>query len=117
MSRWIKYSELTNAATDVVTITLDDASDGVHNSTDSLGFEKLTMGIYLSAVPSAGTMDISVLLEDASEYVSVLNVALDLTEGSHIQEMNVVGAEAIRFTPTSYDAGKTYDIRIYGKDL
>jgi hypothetical protein len=81
------------------------------------GFEYLPhhqIQIEVSAQPSAGTMKIEYLTPGATEYVEVSGSPVDLTalNKAAAYRLDNVFVESFRFTPTSLDADKTYNIVI-----
>ena len=85
------------------------------------GVQTITLGVYdvarlhqiqveLSATPAAGTLTVGVKTPGASEYVDLTHT-IDLVNGPYLYQ--VYGfVEALRFTPASFDAGKTYSVYV-----
>lgn len=70
--------------------------------------------IEVSAQPSAGTMKIEYLTPGAAEYVEAEGSPVDLTalNKAGAYRLDDVFVEAFKFTPTSFDAAKTYNVII-----
>lgn len=86
------------------------------------GFEYLPhhqIQVEVSAQPSAGTLAVEYKTPGASEYVAATGSPIDLTA------LNVAGAwrldnvyvSAFRFTPTSFDAAKTYSVIVTSNEV
>ena len=116
MSNLIKYSQTTVANDGVTTFILDTDSDDTVVAQDTRSFEKLDFYIDVSATPSAGTMAVSVRPRGGSTY-RTLPTSVNLVGGPRDYSISAIGIDAVKFTPSSFDAGKTYDVRMFGKDI
>ncbi len=79
------------------------------------GFEYLPhhqIQIEVSAQPSAGTLKIEYLSPGSTEYVEVSGspVALTTLNKAAAFRLDDVFVDSLRFTPTSFDADKTYNV-------
>jgi hypothetical protein len=79
------------------------------------GFEYLPhhqIQVEVSAQPSAGTLAVEYKTPGASEYVTAAGSPIDLTvlNKAAAFRLDNVFIESIRFTPTGFDADKTYSI-------
>lgn len=79
------------------------------------GFEYLPhhqIQIEVSAQPSAGTLKIEYLTPGATEYIEVAGSPIDMTalNKAAAYRLDNVFVESFRFTPTSFDADKTYGV-------
>ncbi|MCK9431887.1 MAG: hypothetical protein M0R00_02890 [Candidatus Omnitrophica bacterium] len=79
------------------------------------GYEYLAhhqITIEVSAQPSAGTLAVQYLPPGGSEYVTVTGSPVDLTtlNKSKTFRLDNVYVEAFKFTPSSLDTEKTYNI-------
>ena len=65
--------------------------------------------VEVSAVPSAGSLAVAVRSPGAREFVP-LDGSFDLTGTELLKTFGPCFADAIRFTPASFDSGKTYNV-------
>ena len=84
------------------------------------GAQTLELGVYdkfrqhqlqveLSATPTGGTLDIAIKTPGANNFVTLSSLQIDLTAGDNqVVHFGPYYASAIKLTPTSLDADKTY---------
>ena len=65
--------------------------------------------VELSAAPSAGTLAVAVRSPGATDFVELDN-GFDLTGSDLLKTFGPCFAAEIRFTPSDFDAGKTYNV-------
>jgi len=72
-------------------------------------FRKHQIQIVPSATPSAGTLAVAIKTPGASAFVTLPD-SIDMTDtDQHVMQFDGWAAE-IRFTPSSFDAAKTYSV-------
>ena len=64
----------------------------------------------LSATPAAGTLDISIRTPEAGDYVSLGSI--DMVSGPLSVQFQGY-CDSIKFTPTGFDADKTYSVYLF----
>jgi len=74
----------------------------------------IQLQIAVSATPAAGTLAISIKSPGASAYVD-LSHTIDLVNGPYLYQI-VAFAAAVKITPASFDADKTYDVYLVAGD-
>jgi len=67
--------------------------------------------VEVSATPSAGSLAVAIRSPGAREFVT-LDGSFDLTGTELLKTFGPCFAEEIRFTPASFDTGKTYNVII-----
>jgi len=74
--------------------------------------------IEVSAQPSAGTIKIEYRTPGATEYVKATGSPVDLTalNKAACYRLDNLYAESFRFTPTSFDADKTYSVIVQSNE-
>lgn len=65
--------------------------------------------VEVSATPSAGTLAVAVRSTNATEFVA-LDGSFDLTGSELLKIFGPCFAAEIRFTPSGFDTGKTYNV-------
>jgi len=65
--------------------------------------------VEVSATPSAGTLAVAIRSPGATNFVT-LDGSFDLTGAELLKTFGPCFAAEIRFTPTSFDAAKTYNV-------
>jgi hypothetical protein len=77
---------------------------------DYLPFHQIQ--VEVSAQPSAGTLKMEILTPGATEYIEVSGSPVDLTDLNKAAawRLDNVFVESFKFTPTDFDAAKTYSV-------
>ena len=65
--------------------------------------------VEVSAAPSSGTLAVAVRSPGAADFVT-LDGGFDMTGTDHLKTFGPCFAAEIRFTPTGFDADKTYNV-------
>ena len=65
--------------------------------------------VEVSATPDAGALAVAVRSPGATDFVA-LDGAIDMTGTDLLKTFGPVFVAEIQFTPTSFDAGKTYNV-------
>jgi len=86
-------------------------ADGAQTITLSQGdrFRLHQIQLVPSAIPAAGTLQVSIKTPGASDF-SDIGDAIDMTDSTEYVMQFSGFASHIKFTPTSFDAAKTYSV-------
>jgi hypothetical protein len=94
-------------------------ADGAFIVEISTGYDSLChyqIEVEVNAVPSAGSLAVAIRSPGAREFVA-LDGSFDLTGAELLKTFGPCFVEEIKFTPTSFDSGKTYNVHIIAGEI